>query len=45
MLRRDSPGGGWVEAVRIDLATQEGERFRPAPGFHEIAIEEMLAPR
>lgn len=45
MLRRDSPGGGWMEAIRIDLTTQEGERFRPAPGFREITIEEMLTPR
>lgn len=44
MLRREAPGGGWMEAARLDLSAQEGERFRPPRGFRAITIEQMLAP-
>jgi hypothetical protein len=42
MLRRESPGGGWMEATQLDLTTQDGERFRPPEGFRAITIEQML---
>ncbi len=45
MLRRDFPGGGFLEATQVTIAAQDSDAFRPPQGFRMITIEQMLSPQ
>ncbi len=43
LLRRETPQGGSMEAIEVDLRPQDAARFRLPDGFRAITLEEMFA--